>query len=183
MEQKTEEPLFILKPNVFNAIVPIFAKNLLYSLMMGAVGFGLFWLLFEFGSVPYTMGQAFFWIGFFVLLFPAIPSLIKLFILHNTKYFFYKTRIVSEFELFSVKRSSAPYQQIVSVTSKVSIWDRICKAGDLTVHTAEDSTPDIALLYIKDPHAIETKIYELMRYYKKMKESALVDEISQPQVE
>lgn len=183
MEEKVEEPLFILKPNIFNALVPIFAKNLFYSLIMGAIGLGLFWLLYEFGTVPYTMGQAFFWTVFFVLLFPAIPSLIKLFFLHNTKYFFYKTRLVSEFELFSVKRSSAPYQQIVSVTSKVSIWDRICNAGDLTVHTAEDSTPDITLLYIKDPHAIEAKIYDLMRYFKKMKEGAFDSEIPQPQID
>ena len=155
-----EEEILVLKPNVANALIPVFAKNLFYALILGGVSFGLFWLLITFG---YQIEQVVTWLIMFLIIFPTIPTLFSLILLHNTKYIFYKTHIVSEFELIKVKRHSTPFHQIVTVTSHVSIWDRFCSAGDLTMHTAEDNLPDLTLYYLKKPATIEAKIYEMIR--------------------
>ena len=161
-----EEEILILKPSVINALVPVFAKNLLYAILLGSVAFGLFWLLITFGTVDYRIEQTIIWLIMFLIIFPTIPTFLNLILLHNTKYIFYKTHIVSEFELIKVKRHSTPYHQIVNVTSHVSIWDRFCRAGDLTMHTAEDNLPDLTLFYVRYPENIESKIYEMIRQNK-----------------
>ena len=46
----------------------------------------------------------------------------------------------------------------MNLTMNVTIWDRICKAGDLTIHTAEDKEPDMVLRYVKHPEKLETMI-------------------------
>lgn len=160
---ETEKELFLLKPSILNAVVPIFAKNLFYAILIGGVAFGLYWLIETFGTIDYSMNKAIFWLITFLIVFPTIPSLFKLLILYNTKYIFYKTYIVSEFELLRVKRHSTPYNQIVNISNNVSIWDRFCKAGDVILHTAEDRLPDLTLFYIKNPESIEAKLYQMVR--------------------
>lgn len=158
-----EEELFTLKPSVINALVPVFFKNLIYALLFLAVAFGLFWLLITFGTVDYKIEELVTWAVLFMIVFPTVPTLLRLLILYNSKYIFFKTYVVSEFEFIKVKRYSVPFHQTVKVTSNVSIWDRICGAGDITMHTAEDTLPDLTLYYIKNPEKIETKIYELIQ--------------------
>ena len=56
-----------------------------------------------------------------------------------------------------------PYNQITNITLNVTLWDRICKSGDLTLHTAEDNAPDLKLKFLKSPKHIEKTIYNLIK--------------------
>lgn len=161
-----EEELLVLKPSIFNAIVPVFFKNLWYASILGGIAFLLYWLTNTFGTFDYPLNQAITLLITFLIIFPTIPSILKVIILYNTKYIFYTKHIVSEFELMRVKRHSTPYHHIVNVTSKVSIWDRFCNAGDVTMHTAEDRLPDLTLFYIKNPNKVEAKVYEMVNRQK-----------------
>jgi len=163
-----EKELMVLKPNILNAIIPVFVKNLGYACILGGVAFGLYWLIFTFGTFDYPINQVLQWFIFFLLIFPAIPAMLRLIVLYNTKYIFFDTYIVSEFEFLRVKRHSTPYHQIVNIISKVSIWDRFCGTGDVTMHTAEDRLPDLTLFYVKNPDIIERKLYEMVRREKKI---------------
>lgn len=157
-----EKALFVLKPNLFNAIVPVLFKSFLRASLLGAVAFGLYWLVTIFGTIDFPMDKAIIFLVLFLLIYPMVPGFFKLLTLYNTKYIFYETHIVSEFELMNVKRHSTPYHQIVNITSKVSIWDRLCHSGDVTMHTAEDTLPDLTLFYIKNPDQIEAKLYDMI---------------------
>lgn len=161
-----EKPLLILKPSIINALVPSIAKTLFYILVLSIVLYGFFWVIEEFNVLNKDLFGIYLWLIFGLTILLSIPIVIKLIILNNSQYFFYKTHVVSEFELFFVRRHSTPYHQIVNITSQVSLWDRLCKAGDVTLHTAEDRLPDLVLHYIQEPNKIESTLYEMIHQYK-----------------
>ncbi|GEM_PF-2442085 len=164
-----ENPALILKPNLMNALFPTLIKNTFYSsiiilvLSSGIYLASLFKLIDQQFEITTKLILS---IIFITLVIACIPLIIKIIILYNTKYYFYHGHLISEFELFIVKRHSVPYNKIVNIQLKVSLWDRICNSGNLILHTAEDKTEDIHLNYIKNPTKIEHYIYELIHKIK-----------------
>ena len=95
------------------------------------------------------------------LITPIIPLTVRIIVLSNTKYNFYKNHLIKEFKFLSIKQQSIPYKHITNISINISLWDRLSNAGDIILHTAEDETPDLILQYVKNPKALEKKIYKI----------------------
>ena len=158
-----EEPLIVLKPNLINALFPVFMKNLWYSVIIVVVLLGIIALLKILKVIAYTYSVIFFWMLIVLVVIAVIPMVTKLIVLANTHYYFFRDHLISEFEFINIKRQSLPYHQIVNISTRITLWDRLCKAGDITLHTAEDKTPDLILWYIKNPSIVEAALYKMVR--------------------
>ena len=120
-----EKPLLILRPHMFNAVFPMFIRNLIYSLIIVMGLSGLLYIAQAAGAVPIyvVFGSWYSYLLFFavVIFLSAAPLAWKMVILLNTQYYFYKNHIVKEFEFFIVRRQSVSYNQIVDMTIDISI--------------------------------------------------------------
>jgi uncharacterized membrane protein YdbT with pleckstrin-like domain len=162
-----EKPLLVLKPNIINALLPTFIRNLFYSFIAALVLFGVFLLLRLFNFIDYSTRLVIFFLIIFLLVVSIIPLLAKIVTLSITKYYFFRAHVVLESKLIKIKRESVPYHQIVNITIDISLWDRLCKAGDIILHTAKEESPDIILYYIKEPEKIESALHRLIIKTKK----------------
>ena len=46
---------------------------------------------------------------------------------------------------------------------KMTLWGRICNAGDLTLVTGQDQVPVLVLEYLDNPRKVEQEVYALIR--------------------
>lgn len=162
-----EKPLLILKPSIPNALIPIFLRYLFLSLIPALILYGLIISLKIFNFVDFPNKKIIYWLVILLFIILIMLLFIRVIILTSTKYYFFKTNVLSEFRLIIIRRHSVPYNQIVNIKTNISLWDRFCKAGDIILHTAEDTDPDLTLSYIKDPEKIEKSIYHAIYSYKK----------------
>ncbi len=155
-----EKPEFTIKPNIINALLLVFLK---YIIKLGLISIVLFFFLLIIKSMGFfeiSIGTLIFWLASIVFLFTILLLSYKIFILSFTTYYFYKTHLTSEFKFLVKKKFSVSYTRITNITTDVSVWDRICNAGDVIVHTAENKAPDLTLYYIKNPDKIEHLLYK-----------------------
>ena len=155
-----EKPELTIKPNILNALLLVFLK---YLLKLGLISFILFLLLLLIRTIGFfqiPVSTLIVWFVGLVLLFTLLLLSYRIFILSFTTYYFYRTHLTSEFKFLVKKKFSVSYTQITNVTTDVSVWDRICNAGDIIVHTAENQSSDLTLYYIKDPDKIEHLLYK-----------------------
>jgi hypothetical protein len=96
----------------------------------------------------------------FVLTFLSI--LVKVILLRRTKYVFYDNLAVKEFRFFIVRKTSVIYNRVTNISLKISLWDRMTSAGQITIHTGDDELPDIIISFVKNPERIEGLIYSLI---------------------
>ena len=160
-----EKPLLVLKPNLASAIAPIFAKSFLAMLPAGIVLSIIAYALKLFSIIGYSSKAILITLllGFLALVFFSMKY--KLLMLRFTKYYFYKTHVVSVFKFIKVKRISLPYTQITNIKIHVSFWDRICGAGKIALNAAGNGAPSLILYYIKDPYEIEKMLHSLIHKY------------------
>ena len=157
-----EKPLLVLRPNFINALVPIFLRNLFYFLIVSSILYGLYFALRSVMVLDFSIRQIILGLLILSVLIVFLPLIIKIIILFNSRYYFYKTYFMKEFEFFIIRTQSVPYTQIVNITTDISIWDRITKSGDIILHTAEDKAPDVVLSYILYPDKVEKSIYRMI---------------------
>jgi len=157
----SDEPLFTLTPKIMNAFFPLFMKYFLISALFCAILFGITRLLefFDIFFLPISWSITFFVI--LAIILALIPLGSKIFKLAFTKYVFYETSVIKEFRFIIISKKSVIYTRITNVSLNITIWDRLCSAGDITLHT-DDDEPDVVLQYIKNPEEIEHKIYNLI---------------------
>ncbi len=165
-KKDVEKPLLVLRPHVFNAILPMLMKNLIYSVIINMGLFGILYIAeyvgYKTGILQYGVLVFYLMIAISTIIMALIPLACRIIILLNTTYIFYKGHLIKEFELIVIRTSSVPYNQIVDISINISLWDRICRAGDMTIHTAEDRAPDLKLMYIKNPEKIQHLIYGIV---------------------
>jgi len=162
-----EKPTLVLKPSIINALFPIFVRNLLYSLVLVVILYGVYYILRFFKLVPFSNAAV---IGFFIsllLVIAILPLCYELIKLVNTTYYFYHTHVSAEFALLAIKKHSVNYSQITNISTDISIWDRLSNAGDITIHTGQEQTPSLILTYISSPRRIEKIIYHLIHKNRK----------------
>lgn len=157
-----EKPLFIRKPSMINALLPTFFKSLLAAVIVIGFILGIISILNLLGS-NISPNLNFIAIFFPLLVLTIIPMSIAIFLLSVTKYYFYEDRVVREFKFIIIKKKSVLFSHILNLTVDVSIWDRLTRAGDIVLHTAEDKDPDLVLKYLSQPEKIEHKIYVLAK--------------------
>lgn len=165
METGSKKELLTLRPSLLNALVPELTKKFLYGLIVGAALLLLYFILsfFKVNYLPSSFQKTMLLLAVVVAGFTFVPLLAKLIILRNTFYHFYVDHVISEFKFFIVRRHSLPYSQMVKMVVEISVWDRLCRAGDIAIFTAEDKHPDVILKYIRNPQKIEQSLYRLMR--------------------
>jgi len=154
-----EKPILVLKPSIPNGLIPIFLKHLFYSLIVGLVLFLVSYVLKWVGVIDFPTSLWIFLIWLAVLLLPTGLHLIRL---ANIKYYFFRTHVEYEYRLITIKKQSVPYSQIADITVKISLWDRLTNAGNITLHTAEERAPSLVLFYIRDPEKVEKVIYKML---------------------
>ncbi len=156
-----QKPIYVLQPDHINSLIPEFVKSFIKSIILTLIIFSIVTVanVLEIADWRISRGQYF----LIVLLLTIIPNIFVFFSLWITQYIFYKDHVVVEQRFIFVRRKSAPYNKITNISTEVSIWDRLCEAGDLTLHTAEDTSPDIKLRYVENPEEVEEMIYRLMK--------------------
>jgi len=154
----------ILKPSVVNGLVPITFRYFLYAVVVSVVLFLVENILKNFNLIEISFKWWTVLIGLVILVLPSGSKLIKL---RRTTYSFYTSHVESEFRFLTIKKHSVPYSQIVDMTLEISLWDRLTKAGNITLHTAEEKTPSLVLYYIRKPEQIEKIIYRMIYHHRK----------------
>jgi len=162
--------LFELRPSLINGFLPLLFKYLgttakagfaFLILAAGARFFGI--VTYEYQTIVIAaIGLA---IGLAILAW-----LIRFLILPSLQYRFYEDHIEVEQKLLRIQKRTVRYDQITNISTDISLWDRLCNAGDIILHTAEHAEAgDIKLLYIKNPLEIEKKIHSTISMKKKEK--------------
>ncbi|MBI2134705.1 PH domain-containing protein [Candidatus Woesearchaeota archaeon] len=160
-----EKHLLVLKPNLASAILPLFFKSTLKMLPFGIALLITAYALNFSGIINYS-SKAINITAFIVFLALAfLPMKYNLMRLHFTKYYFYKTHVMSIFKFIKVKRSSLPYTQITNIKIIASPWDRLWRTGKIALNTAERGSSGLMLYYIKDPYEIEKMLHSLIQKY------------------
>lgn len=165
-ENKKSKALLTLKPHMSNALIPLFIRNLVYSFIIVTGFYGLIYLTQIIGVFHIVTFNAMeFYLIFLISLFLVafIPLSWKIIILYNTQYFLFSDRIEKNFELLVVRTKSVNYDKIIDITIDISIWDRICRSGDIIFHTAEDKSPELKMSFIKHPERVEDLIYTIIQ--------------------
>ena len=157
-----EQPILTIQPSIVNALFLDFLKNFFKSLIFGSIVFFLFYVLNYLKIYVFSIVSLSLILFFSIILFSILPLSWRIVILYNTNYLFFKDRVVHEFKFFNLKKESLTYDKITEINSDITLWDRLCNAGDIVLHAEGDDTPDIKLLFVKDPKKIESMIYDLI---------------------
>ena len=156
-----EEPILTLKPNMLNAIFPVILANLFYAALLSSLIYGMTYVFGRFNIIDIP-GK--FIIALVIFLSILIfPTCFYLLVLNFTSYDFFPTRVSKEFNFLVLKKHSVPYNQITDIVTDITLWDRVSKAGNIVLHTAEEKSPNLVLRYIKEPEQVEEKIYSIIR--------------------
>lgn len=157
-----EKPLLVLKPNLLNALLPVFAKSLLRSSFITLILFSLFYFLSTIDIVEYPNESINYFLMSVLAIFSIGPFLIKIVILKNMKYYFYREYVMSEFELFRLDRHAVPYNQITHVGLDISVWDRLSHAGDIKIFAGQETEASLVLHYVSEPKKVENAIFRIL---------------------
>lgn len=157
-----EKPLLILKPSIINALFPIFLKNLFYSFIFVVAVYLINHALKYFNLIHYSDILTITILIVLMFVIPIIPLSYNITKLTNTRYYFYRTHLLSETKILGIEKHSINYSQITNISTVISLWDRISNAGDITLHTGQEQTASLMLSFIRDPHRIEKAIYHLI---------------------
>jgi len=160
-----EKPLLILKPSLTSAIVPIFAKSFLKLLPVGIILLIVAYALQFLSIIEASFQSLTMVVSLIFLIVVVFPMKFKLMMLGFTKYYFYKTHVISIFKFIKIKRNSLPYTQITNIKIHISFWDRICRTGKISLSTAERGVPGMILTYIKKPYEIEKMLHSSIHKY------------------
>lgn len=158
-----EKPLLALRPNMLNAVLPLFAKNLAISAFAGFILYAALFTLKSLNTLKYEDRTIITAVLALSAAFLVIPLAIRLVVLFNTKYYFFRTYLTSEFEFFSLQRNSVPYNKIARMEVKISVWDRLCSSGSIILTTTHEQAAPLILHYVKSPRKIENAIYHLLK--------------------
>lgn len=155
-----------VKPRIMVAILPNFARNVFYSLPIVLALFGLYFLLKKPFGMSYPLGVVILMMMLLLLVIATLPLIATIFTMNFTRYYFFRTHMVKEINIITVRKQSVPYHQIVNITTHISPWGRVWDTGDVVIHTVEETIPDIILAYVKDPNRIESSIYHMVHQSK-----------------
>lgn len=158
---------FSVKPAMLPAVLPHYAVWLWRFLVAGALVYGAFRALDALGVILVDAQSLLLAIIVGVVIGTIISVKHRLLLLHSTRYLFYDTHVVRETKLFSVERQSVPYSHISKVTNNSNLFQRVIGVSDIVLHSTRRGDEDFVLASVRDPDALEHKIYELLKNVKK----------------
>jgi len=155
---------FVIKPDLTNALLPLFMKWMWRYAIGAVVTYALFSALLRLGAIAFSTGRLVFALIIVVLVFSFSSIKMQILILHNTRYLFYDAHVVEERKLLFTKRASMPYKQISKIINNSGIWDRVSGASNMVLRTARpDDGQDFVLRSIKNSEDVEHRIYKLLK--------------------
>ena len=153
---------FTLKPDLINALLPTFTKNLFrYSI----AGVATYYIIQALPSLfVYEHTRLVTAIILVVLLFSFLSIKLAIIRLHRTTYTFYDTHVAQETGFITKQRDSIPYKQISKVINNTTLWDRLTNASNITLKSSRHAdSHDLTLQSIKEANKIEHEIYKLLK--------------------
>ena len=170
MNQQIEHKI-IVKPNLFSALFLEFLKQILVNFFF-FLPLLLIYLIIEFFFELAFQAEAIFLLIGLTLLFSFFKISSKLIQLLNTKYIFTPSSIEKQTGIISKSSHSLHYSQITDIELSVELWDRICKVGDLVIHTPNDrysnsvSKHSMILQNVKKPEQLKNSILKKVSPHK-----------------
>ena len=158
-----ESVILELRPNLVNGFLPVYIGYVAKISKWASIPITIAVILSLLTINPLNPGLTLILAGVGILTLALLSLIVRIIMLGNLKYTFYKDRIEMHQQLFNIRRKSIRYSQITNITAEISVWDRICNAGDIILHSAEETeVGDLELRCIKNPYDIEKKIHELI---------------------
>ncbi len=157
MNEEEQQTLLKIKPNLINALLPLFMKNIIIGIIIATTLFlahtitDLIWTI----NVPFNL-TTFVIITVISSVLPLTFNIIKLLF---TKYMIYHNRATKEFKFIIIKRQTAMFKRVTNIHLEANLWDRLCNSGHITLNTADDDEEDLRLDFINNPEEIEQQIY------------------------
>ncbi len=159
-----EKTLLEIKPSITNALFPVFVKNFLVILIFSIFAFLIYY--FNLIKINLTNTQVILYLLLINFILANIPLIWKMIKLSRTLYRFTDIGVYKIFNLFAIKEDFTPYNQIVNIDRITSVWDLLCKAGDIILHTTEDNQPDLKIQYVTNPSEIIASINRMILRFK-----------------
>ncbi|MBI2573304.1 PH domain-containing protein [Candidatus Woesearchaeota archaeon] len=144
---KTNKPLFVLRPNLKSALLPM----LLWNSFLFIVGL-LFLIFISAMSAYFTLPLGVIFLLFLFVL-PIIPRYLDF---KRREYRFFKDKLEYADGWWVINRHVVPYAKVTDITLSKQIWNRLMGTGTIRLITAGSILGSVHLDHIQDSE----KIYE-----------------------
>ncbi|MDA3855475.1 MAG: PH domain-containing protein [Candidatus Woesearchaeota archaeon] len=162
--------IIIMKSHFINTLMPKFIKHLFWNSIVFLILYGIYYLLdnsakYDFDTIIILS------LIFLTIIFSIIKISKDLIKILNTTYEFHPNHLEVKYKFIKEETHSINYKQITDIKVNKTIWDRICKVGDIEIHTANDSfhnekTTALILKDIRHADKIEDEITRKIHSYK-----------------
>ncbi len=145
-----EEPLTIIKPNVFVGVFWLVILDFIVSVIFGISA----------GVASIMIGLIVFlsvFLFFFILIFLRIMSL------KNTQYLFYKDRLEYFESFLNQEKRILQYSKVTDCIFRRSIYERIFKAGTILMFTAGHQGGGVRLTAVDNPNQLYILLLKLLK--------------------
>ena len=136
MVKRTHDAL-ILKSHLINALLPKFLRHIFWNAVIFMGLFVVYLVIDRVFSLGYQNELIFYGIVL-TLVFSLIKVTKDLIEIMNTEFRFYAHHVEQSFSFFKQVSHSINYSQITDIHVKKDVWDRLCKVGDVVIHTGND---------------------------------------------
>lgn len=152
------KPILVLKPNLYNALIPkIVNYFILYLMIMGfSVGPGAYYLFFR-GTDSFDI--AFIIIILIIFLIPIliIPTIFSYLNIRKMEYHFFNDRLEYYEGFLTIHKSATPYERITDIVMRKTVWDRIFSTATIGLYTPHGVS--VYIRFVQD----SDKIYEYLQ--------------------
>ena len=165
VQSKIEKPLFILKPDISNAIIPKIIRSLLLPCI----------LAFLYSFIGYIilvedLGVSLF-VYLFILFFLFViiwlsPVLIFYFNLKAREYRFFPDRLEYYEGWMTIVRHTVPFEKVTDVTMVKTIWDRMFNTASIGLLTPGGYGGSVRISYLHNPEKAYNWLQEVVLHKK-----------------
>jgi membrane protein YdbS with pleckstrin-like domain len=160
MEDKNEEQMFVLRPNITNAIIPKIVHTFIFTAFFVAI------LSIPFGTllVDYfklNLGLVIFLAILLFLVLFSIPVFWFYMNLKQRKYIFFKDRIEYYEGWMTIVRHVVPYEKVTDLTLIKTIWDRFFNTATIGLLTAS-FYGSVHINYVNNPEEVLNHLQKLV---------------------
>ena len=142
----------IIEQHKINALLPHFLKHLFYNSLIFLTLYLIYFVSKLIVDLDYDF-KIILYGSILTVLFSILKLSKNIFFIWTHTYVLTRTSIEDRYKFFSEDVHSISYSQITDIQIKKSLWDRICKVGDIYFHTGNDNygdTQNKEHLYLKD---------------------------------
>ncbi|MBS3121688.1 PH domain-containing protein [Candidatus Woesearchaeota archaeon] len=163
-DSKQENPLFILRPNISVAIIPVIVGAIIAGIFVGF----FVWTIFH-NLITYSLV-----FGIITAMILAIVIIFfRLMNLNAMRYLFYQKKAEFFEGFLNIVQRTVQYDKVTDCVLTISIWDRLFGTGTIRLITAghlgavnyggyQGAGGGIALQYLNNPNDVYKRIQKLI---------------------